>query len=435
MADEVTHDDEMTHDEKMMLALAALTYRGIVGNERGAQGPLRKALVPWLRALGPLGFGQWDPQWGPASFRVPLSLVDDAMVYVARRKDPPDRDRAHYVIAIRGTNPVSIFDWVFGDLWVDYQVAWSEAAPQALLSGSTALGDAIIRHLAAGDRDDDDGPFRNLAAHGRAVFGSLADRLQKLDARSLTSLQKMSDKDLLTHMETMMDRSTDGIRALALSRLGDLFGRVSEVLKPTRERFGDIVYESLTRKIVPPPSDGLRRSLLTFLNGIPDAEGARVSVTGHSKGGALVFATALWLEEDWAPRKKAEVDCFSFAGPTPGTSGFATHYNAALAERTHRVVNNLDIVPHAWNAADLRRIGQAYPELGALIGGLAELVGGLDYQHVHGRLCAFNGVRSTKRRLVARIIHHHLDAYLIKAGFKEPWRTVPIMTGSAAPVP
>src|SRR5262245_4016150 len=134
----------MTQDDKTMLALAALTYRGFGIHSEKA---IKEALEPWLQKLEPEGLGKWTLVWGPASFRVPTSLVDDAMVYVVREDGPANPSR--YVIAIRGTNPVSVFDWVFVDFWVSLQIPWEIPKSEAALSASSALGLQIIRNLAA----------------------------------------------------------------------------------------------------------------------------------------------------------------------------------------------------------------------------------------------------------------------------------------------
>src|SRR5262245_48647629 len=161
----------MNRDDKTMLALAALTYRGFGQHSEAA---VDKLLRPWLPKLEEEGLGKWELAWGPATFRTPTSLFDDAMMYMARQARPSG-ERARYVVAIRGTNPLSIFDWIFGDLWVRLPIDWtpviSEAAG-AKVSASTALGLAIIQHLAA-----EVPPWRagKLAAIGSALANAVSD--------------------------------------------------------------------------------------------------------------------------------------------------------------------------------------------------------------------------------------------------------------------
>ena len=81
-----------------------------------------------------------------------------------------------------------------------------------------------------------------------------------------------------------------------------------------------------------------------------------VITTGHSLGGALAPALALWLldtQTAWDPQGRATIYCEPSAGPTSGNDDFATYYELMLGLRTTRIVNSLDMVPHAWNAADL----------------------------------------------------------------------------------
>src|SRR5215831_2057343 len=116
----------MTRDDKTMLALAALSYRGFGSQSEAA---IHDALVAWLPKMEAEGLGRWTLVWGPASFRAQTSLVDDAMVFVAKQSDVPPASPPRYAIAIRGTNPVSPFDWVCGDFWVSLQTDWNPAVP------------------------------------------------------------------------------------------------------------------------------------------------------------------------------------------------------------------------------------------------------------------------------------------------------------------
>lgn len=53
-------------------------------------------------------------------------------------------------------------------------------------------------------------------------------------------------------------------------------------------------------------------------------------VTGHSLGGTLASALALYLRDNqqaWDPTSKATVTTIHFAAPTAGDSDFATHFN------------------------------------------------------------------------------------------------------------
>src|SRR5215468_7463289 len=121
----------MNNDDKAMLALAALTYRGFA---KQSEAGIDAALRPWLPALEAEGLGKWELVWGPAAFRTPFSLFHDAMVYVVRQQDRPRGEQTRYAIAIRGTNPISALDWVFGDFFASLQVDWLSADNHAKLS-------------------------------------------------------------------------------------------------------------------------------------------------------------------------------------------------------------------------------------------------------------------------------------------------------------
>src|SRR5262249_49431215 len=104
-------------------------------------------------------------------------------------------------------------------------------------------------------------------------------------------------------------------------------------------------------------------SLASFLGAaVTWAEGdVEVVVTGHGKCGALASTLALWLAEPQAPgaplaerwdrERRATVRCWSFAAPTAGNAAFARRSDGIIGPRNRRIVNPLDVVPHAWAAA------------------------------------------------------------------------------------
>ncbi len=76
----------------------------------------------------------------------------------------------------------------------------------------------------------------------------------------------------------------------------------------------------------------------------------RITITGHSLGGAItpVLATALADHSShWNPsRRQISIDAYIFAGPTPGDEAFRTYTEKRV--KINSIYNTTDIVPHAW---------------------------------------------------------------------------------------
>jgi len=88
-----------------------------------------------------------------------------------------------------------------------------------------------------------------------------------------------------------------------------------------------------------------------------------VMVTGHSLGGALSPAYALYLYDtmsQWALRTQVTISCLPVAGATPGDKAFSDHYQAQLGASTTRVWNVKDVVPHGFEQDMLRQIAAIY---------------------------------------------------------------------------
>jgi hypothetical protein len=88
-----------------------------------------------------------------------------------------------------------------------------------------------------------------------------------------------------------------------------------------------------------------------------------INLAGHSLGGALSPTLALWLHDaqaDWDPAGHASLSALPSAGPTAGNQDFATYSDAQIGAQVTRLHNPLDIVPHAWAAADLQAIPTLY---------------------------------------------------------------------------
>lgn len=111
-------------------------------------------------------------------------------------------------------------------------------------------------------------------------------------------------------------------------------------------------------------------TLTEFLAGVTqNTDSLRVMVTGHSLGGALSASLALALVDTqgpgslwpWDMERRAQVMALPSAGATPGNAALSRHYDSALPRGlTTRLWNQLDIVPHAWQADMLLEIPSLY---------------------------------------------------------------------------
>jgi len=83
--------------------------------------------------------GTWNVVWGPSVVMQPIgSAVAMNTMYVAQSA----ANRSQYVIAIAGTNPKSVLDWIIEDGFVHWQVPWVYA-PLEARGAKIALGTAI----------------------------------------------------------------------------------------------------------------------------------------------------------------------------------------------------------------------------------------------------------------------------------------------------
>lgn len=83
--------------------------------------------------------GTWNVVWGPSVVMQPIGpAVAMNTMYVAQSAANPSQ----YVIAIAGTNPKSVLDWIIEDGFVHWQVPWVYA-PLEARGARIALGTAI----------------------------------------------------------------------------------------------------------------------------------------------------------------------------------------------------------------------------------------------------------------------------------------------------
>jgi hypothetical protein len=400
-------------DEQVMLTLAGLTYRGFadpwaVG---GHQSRVRAAVEAGLNELRPVK-QDWSLVWGPATSHEGKEPVDSSMLYVVRDR----RDPARHVVAIRGTNPISLADWGFGDLWVGTTVPWpwTPAAAGAAVSASTALGLGVLQSLSS----------RPSAAAATAPRSSIVTQAIGTLARrgvvvsQYDPLETLRDK-LAAHAAELLDAweaKASGQRGLVEARhFAEAVGRRAPALRRPRPASASPEGES---------------DLLTFLASTAAQVGVPldVTVTGHSKGAALAQTAALWLREAldvpgerWDAGRGARVACYAFAGPTPGNAAFARRFEAALGTTHHHVRNRHDIVTHAWQADELAEIPKLYGErtgpFQPLVDALVAGVRPLDYRQIRPGVREFAGpLQPDSRSFAGEFIYQHLDAYLHELG-------------------
>jgi hypothetical protein len=101
-------------------------------------------------------------------------------------------------------------------------------------------------------------------------------------------------------------------------------------------------------------------TLLSFLNTLP--LNTEIVVTGHSQGGCLASVVSLWLSEALATPGRAIVP-YTFAGESAGDANVTQAFNETFQSGV-RFYNTLDVVPKAWNEADLATISDLYPANG-----------------------------------------------------------------------
>src|SRR4051812_25661623 len=91
--------------------------------------------------------GTWNIVWGPSVVMQPIgAAVAMNTMYVAQSAADPSQ----YVIAIAGTNPRSVLDWILEDGFVHWQVPWVYApleARGARIALGTAIGLGILQTM------------------------------------------------------------------------------------------------------------------------------------------------------------------------------------------------------------------------------------------------------------------------------------------------
>ncbi|MCU1268053.1 MAG: hypothetical protein JWM21_4371 [Acidobacteria bacterium] len=246
---------------QVMLTLAFIAEAGalIDKSECESERELSGTIAKHLNTMAPVK-GNWQLVWGPCIYKIPLiAKYSDNTVYVVQNTS----DRSQYVLALSGTNPYEITDWVFEDLLVGTTASWAYGnhPPGARISTSAALSLSILQNMK---------PCQGIA--------------------------------------------------------------------------------------------GADTRLIDFLNNTAGI--SKLMITGHSLGGEMSTTAALWLADTqgllWDMQKRVQVSSYGYAGPTAGNKIWADYFHQRLGDNAHRIWNNLDVVPHAWQLSDLKLIPNLY---------------------------------------------------------------------------
>ena len=137
------------------------------------------------------------------------------------------------------------------------------------------------------------------------------------------------------------------------------------------------------------PLPGAGQNLAEFLATLTDQKTIELCFTGHSLGGAIAPALALWFKQtqgnaqlpnnpiffpmpSWDSNNVANISCVSLAGATPGDKAFSNYFDTLLGESYDRIYNTHDVVPHAFAEFDQMAglyeptIGMTFAEKAAL---------------------------------------------------------------------
>lgn len=400
-------------DPAASLTLAAITYRGCELNlsDSQARGSVSTEIERCLGSFSAVK-GDWKLAWGPAGFSPSVVGLDDWAMYVVRNV----RDPSTFVVAIRGTNLFSLTDWL-SNLLIN-QTPWPYGNPAntagVLISCSTAIGLNILQKLKSEAPVGPDG--EGLWNKARTLITAAEERRTaampnpEVVAGLTGWIHRSATADLPPDILSMFERVDMGINQFSATT-ADTVSLLARVELAQRQ------FESG----VP---------LVAFLRAAAESSPIplNIHVVGHSKGGPLAAALALWLADTqgdsvpdsdvWDAAGQTKLDLYSFAAPTPGNSGFRDYFRSKIRNH-YRLENPLDLVPHAWNVKEMNQIpgfyGGGLSFLQPLIDLLTPLLRELDFQHEVDS-ASWTDATPENLPIIAQVVFQHLDAYLGRFG-------------------
>jgi hypothetical protein len=161
---------------QVMLTLAFIADSGLLITARdcAAELELKGIITNHLNTMAPVK-GNWELAWGPCVYKFPLiARHSDNTIFLVQST----QDRSQYVLALSGTNPYEITDWIFEDFLVGTTNEWKfgTAPPKARISHSAELSLSILQDMK---------PCPDIAGAGTLLIDFLAG-LQNISSVTVT---------------------------------------------------------------------------------------------------------------------------------------------------------------------------------------------------------------------------------------------------------
>lgn len=254
--------------------------------------------------------GDWTLEWGPVVMELGIdarrSHVATNAMYVARQKKY-NGENDHYVVAIAGTNAVSLYGWFVEDFKTEEMVLWKNA----------------------GTNTDAAKPYKDRCAPAGAEDPA-APRVSQGTCIGLTVLLDMKG------------RPNVGEKKSLLGKPEIAWGEPITLLKFLTDRFGK----------------GTPADLLTITG--HSLGGALCSAL------ALRLAELQWNPQNpgsgtgWNPSHSVNLTAMPTAGPSAGNKAFSEYYNNTMGMKTIRVWNGIDPVPYGHHPSMLQYVPHLY---------------------------------------------------------------------------